>query len=139
MKKRLTERIGDGIRYTNGEYNVTCYPQNNNLTPVDELAVKLCDIEDKIENGTLVDLPCSINHESLYAIVDLYKRSKIVDHAIAKYNIDCIIIGFAGKPIYRCCNASNEWMDFDGDEIGKTVFLTQEEAENEIKNLQKRD
>ncbi len=84
-----------------------------------------------LANGVIVP-PCPIMHESLFAIVDLYNRKKIVGHAIAKYDIDCIIIGFLGKPIYRCCNASNEWEDFDGESIGKTVFLSREEAEKAL-------
>ena len=84
-----------------------------------------------LANGVIVP-PCPITHDSIFAIVDLYNRKKIVGQTIAKYDIDCIIIGFSGKPIYRCCNASNEWMDFEGDEIGKTVFLTREEAEKAL-------
>ena len=60
MSERLTERVGDGVRYDNGEYIITCYPKNNNLTPVDKLAAKLCEFEDKIENGTVIVLPCAI-------------------------------------------------------------------------------
>ena len=60
MSERLTERVGDGIRYDNGEYIVTCYPKNGNLTPVDKIAAKLCEFEDKIENGTMIALPCAI-------------------------------------------------------------------------------
>ena len=80
-----------------------------------------------------VELPRPVDHEALFAIVDLYNRTKIVGQTIAKYEIDCIIIGHSQKPIYRCCNASNEWTDFDGDDIGKTVFLTREEAEAALK------
>lgn len=89
-----------------------------------------------LANGVIVP-PCPITHDSLFAIVDLYNRKKIVGQTIAKYDIDYIIIGFSGKPIYRCCNASNEWMDFEGDEIGKTVFLTREEAEKALEEREK--
>lgn len=58
--ERLTERVGDGIRYDNGEYIITCYPKNNKLTTVDKMAAKLCDLEDKIENKTLFELPCKV-------------------------------------------------------------------------------
>ena len=59
-RERLTERIGDGVRYYDGKYLQTCYPKNNNLRPVDKLAVKLCEFEDKIENGALLELPCKV-------------------------------------------------------------------------------
>lgn len=72
MAVRLTERSGDGIRYDNGQYIVTCYPKNNNLTPVDKMAAKLCDLEDKIENGTLVAFPCRVGDE-LFELTTDYK------------------------------------------------------------------
>lgn len=53
---RLTKRVGDGVQYNNGEYITTCYPKNNNLTDVDKLAAKLCDLEDKIEQGELTEV-----------------------------------------------------------------------------------
>lgn len=64
MTDRLTERVGDGIRYYNGEYTVTCYPKNNNLTPVDKLAAKLCEFEDMIENGTIIVPPCKVGDDA---------------------------------------------------------------------------
>lgn len=88
------------------------------------------------DKALTIDLPCPIDHESLFAIVDLYNRKKIVGQTVAKYDIDSIIIGFSKKPTYRCCNGNNEWMDFDGDEIGKTVFLTREAAEAALKGEQ---
>ena len=71
MSERLTERVGDGIRYDNGEYTVTCYPKNDNLRPVDKLAAKLCEFEEKIENGTLIELPCKVG-DTVYVIEPLW-------------------------------------------------------------------
>lgn len=50
MTERLTKRAGNGVQYDNGKYVVTCYPENNNLTAVDKIAVKLCDFEDREEH-----------------------------------------------------------------------------------------
>lgn len=81
----------------------------------------------------LLDRGCSFPPcATLYAIVNLYKRSKIVGHEIAKYNINCVVIGGAEKAIYRCYNASNEWADFAIEEIGKSIFFSREEAEKAI-------
>lgn len=152
MKKRLTERIGDGIRYTNGEYNVTCYPKNNNLTPVDELAVKLCDIEDKIENGTLTEMPCKVG-DTVYVIT--YCKNILMyrddDYFKGTGAIEC---PFENSCDFEECDNSNlrifetrvvvihceedfgwtfycEHLNKDSafSEIGKTVFFTREEAE----------
>ena len=54
--KRLTKRRGNGVCYSTKKYEITCYPMNNNLSEVDKIAVRLCELEDKIENGTLVDV-----------------------------------------------------------------------------------
>lgn len=50
-------------------------------------------VDHLLSNGVIVP-PCPITHDSLFAIVDLYNRKKIVGQTIAKYDIDCIIIGF---------------------------------------------
>lgn len=55
--KRFTERRGDGVRYIEGRYEITCYPKNDNLSDIDKMAVRLCELEDKIESGQLVELP----------------------------------------------------------------------------------
>lgn len=68
MTERLTKRVGDGVRYDNGQYIVTCYPKNNNLTPVDKLAAKLCDLEDKIENGVMIEPPVMVG-QTVWVIV----------------------------------------------------------------------
>lgn len=68
LPKRLTERIGDGVRYDNGEYTVTCYPQNGNLCAVDKIAVRLCVLEDKLEDGSLVALPLRIG-DKIYSVL----------------------------------------------------------------------
>lgn len=130
MKKRLTERIGDGVRYDNGEYIVTCYPKNNNLTPVDELAVKLCDIEDKIENGTLTEMPCKVGDTVYRPIITSKGKPAIWEIIVTSISIDIdkngvspssYVIGHLKRT--RC----GESADFH--EFGETVFLTREEAE----------
>ena len=42
------------------------------------------------DKALTIDLPCPIDHESLFAIVDLYNRKKIVGQTIAKYDIECL-------------------------------------------------
>lgn len=82
MSERLTQRVDDGIRYDNGKYIVTCYPKNNNLTPVDKLAAKLCEFEDKIENGTLITLPCKVG-DKVYLVLWSHVVSAKVEYILS--------------------------------------------------------
>ena len=134
MSERLTERVGDGVRYDNGEYIITCYPKNNNLTTVDKLAAKLCDLEDKIENGTLIAPLCKVG-QTVYvpwryggqrgvAVVRV-EEIKFYDSQMhymflidMESDNECFNQSFGGWKIEQS--------------IGKTVFLTPEDAERAL-------
>ena len=131
MAVRLTERSGDGIRYDNGQYIVTCYPKNNNLTPVDKMAAKLCDLEDKIENGTLVAFPCKVG--------DVVYRVSFVNKHIEQLNVEGFLRNLASWKAH-CTHVTPSWLGNQKEHIyisfssfGKTVFLTREEAEAALK------
>ena len=125
MTERFTERVGDGIRYYNGEYIITCYPKNNNLTPVDKLAAKLCDFEDQIENGTIIALPFRVGGV-IYDIYDAVSNggSDILEFKISEIHIK---IDRRNKPWIIISDYYFAFEDF-----GKTVFLTKEEAEKAL-------
>ena len=54
--KRLTERTQlGGVRYKRNGCVITVYPKNNNLTDMDKLALRLCEFEDMIEQGKLIE------------------------------------------------------------------------------------
>ena len=134
MSERLTERVGDGIRYDNGEYVITCYPKNDNLTPVDKLAAKLCDLEDKIENGAVIVLPCKVG-DTVYMPWEWNGQKGI---ACLTVTVSRCIIGFGwsfgtdfdtdDEDYYDAYNCG----DFKLKDFGKTVFLTREEAEKAL-------
>lgn len=133
--ERLTERIGDGVRYDNGEYIITCYPKNNNLTPVDELAVKLCEFEDKKESGSLLELPCKVG-------VKVWLYACICDE-VGKEKFDILegeIISFSyqKEELWAYCRYKcglTYWHLVE--DFGKTLFLTKEEAEKALKEREK--
>lgn len=138
MTERLTERVGDGVRYYNGEYIITCYPKNNNLTHVDKLAAKLCEFEDKIENGTLIELPCKVG-DAVYRIAKMYNgKTLIVDGIAFEFAIthessqnDKYRFYFWAKPDDTHTSRQHSlWCEFT--DFGKTVFLTREEAEKAL-------
>lgn len=81
MSERLTKRTENGgVRFSNGEYWNTVYPQNENcLTDIHRMAIKLCDLEDKIEQGKILELPCQIGDEK-FAILpntDVIVKGKV--------------------------------------------------------------
>lgn len=58
MSERLTERLTNGgVMYDNGEYWRVCYPWNEHcLNSIDRMAIKLCELEDKIEQVDVVEV-----------------------------------------------------------------------------------
>ena len=141
--KRLTERIkrlqkDDLIVYTNGKYEDTIPAE---MTNDDIMAVlkKLAAYEDLEEHGLIVRLPCKVGdkvwdndfgHPESYEIkafsygyCDSYVDSDIEDEIIFYYeNYTGSITGA-----------------FPMSEIGKTIFLTHEEAEKKLEEMKKND
>ena len=99
MKQRLTERA-DGTIYCKDSY--------------DKIIDRLADFEDKIENGTLIELPCKV-----------YFLSGSMQQIF-----ECEIKNI----IYDTVNGA-----FDKTAIGKTVFFVQAEAEKNLKNLKEKN
>ena len=58
MSERLTKRLANGgVMYDSGEYWRVCYPWNEHcLNSIDRMAIKLCDLEDKIEQMDMVEV-----------------------------------------------------------------------------------
>ena len=127
--ERLTERYGIA---PDGESDVWV-KQHDYISA----ARKLCDYEDLEEQGLLVRLPCKVGDmvwhnifgypESYeikafsYGYCDSYVKSDIEDQIIFYYeNYSGLITGA-----------------FPMSEIGKTVFLTREEAEKKLEEMKK--
>jgi hypothetical protein len=58
MSERSTIRLANGgVMYDNGEYYAVCYPwKEDRLRSVDRMAIKLCELEDKLEQGNVVEV-----------------------------------------------------------------------------------
>lgn len=85
-----------------------------------KIANRLAELEDKIENGTLIELPCKVG-DIVYQFDnggEIYE-AMILDIAI--YN---------GKPYYETCG-----VDFDNRAIGESISLTKAEAEAKLREL----
>ena len=92
-----------------------------------------------LANGVIVP-PCKVG-DTIYSFCDVFGT-------MLPYVIQDFKIGFLGKdrPNYWYWEATShatetdellDEIDFDLDDIGKTVFLTKEEAENALKELGK--
>lgn len=123
-RERLTERVGDGIRYLNGQYEVTCYPKNDNLTPVDKLAAKLCDLEDKFEDGAVFTLPCKIG-ETVYVIMKTAVPDYDYKKGVNEITVRHIRIRADGLFV------SDYWGFIDW-KFAERAFLTYEEAKKAL-------
>lgn len=140
MSERLTKRTENGgVRFSNGEYWNTVYPQNKNcLTDIHRMAIKLCDLEDKIEQGKILELPYAVG-DIVYAPHwhwGTYLKGDIMPYQIANITITQNKKGKWTKK-YRAMEVQNgktiDWqLNFEFDEIGKTVFLAREQAEKAL-------
>lgn len=126
MYERLTERLANGgVGYSNGEYFRVCYPWNEHcLTDIDRMAIKLCELEDKIEQGKILELPCKIGDEvwiNRYFHSKLLPQKGIVSEMKFLPNMELqIVVKYVGR---------GRW--------GKDIFATLEEANNKLANKHK--
>ncbi len=99
---------------------------------------KLIDLE---EQDLLLKLPCKVG-DTVYFIsgrVEKQGRRKVVTEFIDKGEVDNITLGSTMVPQITVCNDENIWTTFDGVvDFGKTVFLTQAEAEEALKKMEVR-
>lgn len=115
--ERLTERMENA---PDGESNV--WVKNHDYIKASE---KLAEYEDLEEQGLLVRLPCKVG-DDLYCIVNgEVKKLKVHSFGVPDFEITDIEFKYVdGFKIVR----------FVG-EVGKTVFLTREEAEKKLEEM----
>ena len=92
------------------------------------LILELTEYRNKIENGTLIELPCRVGD----TVYEVFK-----DHIppfIKETKIEKIVITAKGL---RLRLARNSFYETAVSSIGKTIFFTKAEAEKKLKELQK--
>ena len=126
--ERLTKRLGSNgtVVFTQGKYEETIPAEMTN-DDIRAVLKKLADYEDLEEQGLLVRLPCKVG-EKLWCIVNSAIRELRVHHFdMPAFGTTDIVFRYAdGFKLER----------FVG-EIGKTVFLTREEAEKKLEEMKK--
>lgn len=129
--ERLTKRGFLGITY-NERRNIMCSTYCDNCSKgagdcdtIKDMINRLAELEDLEEQGLLVRLPCKVE-DSLYCIVNgEVKKLKVHSFGVPAFGITDIEFKYVdGFKILR----------FIG-ELGKTVFLTREEAKKKLDEL----
>ena len=91
--------------------------------------VRLAELEDKIENKTLMELPCKVG-DTIYEVFKYHKPPFIQQTKVEK-----IIVTEKGLKLKL---ARNSLYETSIASLGKTLFLTEEAAKAQIKALQEK-
>lgn len=127
MSERLTKRTENGaVVYNDGEYWKRCYQDKKRLTTLDRMAIKLCELEDKIEQGELVELPCAVG-EYVYRICGENTTNPRIWH----WEIVEIMI-YHDEIVYR----DDSDNIIENKDFGKTVFLDRAAAEAKLREME---
>lgn len=130
--ERLTKWEDGSITYNEkrelecGEYCDSCSQGAGNCKTVENMIKKLATYEDLEEQGLLVRLPCKVG-DDLYCIVN-GEVKKLKVHSFGVPDFEIIDIEFKYVDGFKIVR-------FVG-EVGKTVFLTREEAEKKLEEIQ---
>lgn len=114
--KRLTTKCEVGIGLTETSGNI--------VNDYEKVVNRLAELEDKIENGTLVELPCKVG-DTIYEVFKNHKPPFIQQTKVEK-----IIITEKGLKLKL---ARNSFYETAISSLGKTLFLTEAEALRGIK------
>lgn len=134
--ERLTKRDSNGkahyIKTPQSSYIQTVLEEQKEIEK--EGLDRLCDLETKIENGTLIELPVDFGTE-LYFLHSHQHADKPYPPTIHKTNKWTFEIWGNGKSGISCDDLPCGYYGIYRHELGKTVFLTREEAEKRLKEI----
>ena len=129
--ERLTERENDKlimVKQDNGEY-IPAYWDEDNFKAIKKLA----DYEDLEEQGLLVRLPCKVG-DAVYK-VNAGAKQPIIPMTVSEIHFLC----YKNERAVRFDAIGKEDMGescYRLEDIGRIVFLTHEEAEKKLEELQ---
>ena len=129
--KRLTDKKVKGVteRFirVDKDYILSAYDIVDEENIVEMIINRLAELEDKIENGTLIELPCKAG-DTVYEVFARH-NPPFIDESI----VEKIVITASGIKLKLSRNAMYETAVSS---IGKTLFFTRKEAEAKLKELQ---
>ena len=121
--KRLTQRIEGAVVIKNAHgHDISFFGET-----INKALDRLAELEDKIEQGTFIDLPCKVG-DTVYCV---YAASGIQEWEVGGIQISentiLFLLGHKGTDDYNAAHLS---------EKGKYLFFTREEAEKRLLELQ---
>lgn len=139
-KERLTDNNKELIKCSGYTCEEICHIHPHTCTdcPIEQGIIKLAEYEELEEQGLLLRLPCKVG--------DFIYYPSSYHNVVISVRVDEITISFMGTDNfsfqYNCCSFDEcgdvyDEYEFDNSDIGKTVFLTQSEAEEKLKELEK--
>lgn len=99
---------------------------------INEIYNRLAELEDKIENKTLIDLPCKVGDE-LFIIAKFVNSGEwflLNDYSVGDFIVTTIYLNLNKEIKLKINSYTIKLSDF-----GKTVFLTKAEAEAKLREL----
>ena len=139
--ERLTKREINGITYNNSPgFTCSCYCDNcskgtGDCDRLKAMVNRLAKFEDLEEQGLLVRLPCKVN-DKLYHFYDMDFEDNFADVTPDEFISEVIAAEFIidrHEITIKCITGWNTQYEYlPVVEIGKTVFLTREEAEKKL-------
>lgn len=131
--ERLTKRDFSRITYNErrsimcSSYCDNCSQGAGNCKTVKNMIKKLATYEDLEEQGLLVRLPCKVGDT-------VYVPKTVL---VSEFKITAIFCDILGTFFYWlfCCGIYERTIGFSERDIGKTVFLTREEAEKKLEEF----
>ena len=111
--ERLTEKGWKGW-YDEELYTSACEPDDSEIH---EIYGRLAELEDKIEQGAMIELPCKVGDKVYTNIIGVGLQNEFTVSRVD-------LLGF-----------SNRTYSWTWHQLGKSVFLTREEAKAKLKGL----
>ena len=129
--KRLTTKCEVGIGLTETSGNI--------VNDYEKAVNRLCDLEDKIENGALKFMPCKVG-DTVYFITP--KQKQIQCEIIQSVSITVFNKTQLSWSIQTCQKDGHSWSysnEFNYINYNKTFFFTEPEAEAKLRELKEKD
>ena len=128
--ERLTEKLDKMIWFK--DQGLKIEPCEMNAHHCRMILEKLADYEDLEEQGLLVRLPCKVGDTVYVPTRNFVSELRITLVSIDTNDMAMYFSWLLNSGIYPNLDG------FSGYELGKTVFLTREEAEKKLKEMEKK-
>lgn len=99
----------------------------------------LWELENKIENGTMIELPCKVG-DTVYIPYKFRNKSGVFETIIEEIRIEEKHISFWAKPLYTNNSIRVKYLGWKKlKDFNKTWFLSKAKAEKKLKELKEKE